>query len=50
MVLDDLPAASHLTADRGYDSAWFRQSLCDKGITPCIPSGRSRKRPFHAAG
>ena len=46
MVLDELPAASHLIADRGYDSAWFRQALSDKGIAPCIPSSRSRKRPF----
>ncbi len=46
MVLDELPAASHLIADRGYDSAWFRQALSDRGITPCIPSSRSRKVPF----
>ncbi|MDR7225444.1 transposase [Aminobacter aminovorans] len=46
MVLDQLPAASHLIADRGYDSAWFRQALTDKGIVACIPSSRSRKTPF----
>jgi putative transposase len=46
MVLDDLPAASHLIADRGYDSAWFRKALTEKGIEPCIPSSRSRKIPF----
>jgi transposase len=46
MVIDELPAASHLIADRGYDSAWFRQALSEKGITPCIPSSRSRKVPF----
>ena len=34
MVLDELPPASHLIADRGYDSAWFRQALADRGITP----------------
>ena len=46
MVLEELPKASHLIADRGYDSAWFRQALADKGIEPCIPSSRSRKVPF----
>ncbi len=46
MVLDELPRASHLIADRGYDSAWFRQALSAKGIEPCIPSSRSRKHPF----
>ncbi|AMS43913.1 transposase [Aminobacter aminovorans] len=46
MVLDQLPAASHLIADRGYDSVWFRQALTDKGIVACIPSSRSRKIPF----
>ena len=46
MVLDALPDAAYLIADRGYDSAWFRQALSDRGITPCIPSSRSRKIPF----
>jgi transposase len=46
LVLDALPPARHLIADRGYDSAPFRQALVDKGIAPCIPSSRSRKVPF----
>ena len=46
MVIDALPVAAYLIADRGYDSAWFRQALTDRGITPCIPSSRSRKIPF----
>lgn len=46
MVLNDLPASSHLIADRGYDSIWFRKALLEKGIEPCIPSTRSRKIPF----
>lgn len=44
--LDALPPARCLIADRGYDSAWFRQALAFRGINPCIPSSRSRKRPF----
>jgi putative transposase len=46
MVLDELPQASHLIADRGYDSAWFREELEIRAIEPCIPSSRSRKVPF----
>ncbi len=43
LVLDALPPASTLIADRGYDSNGFREALLEKGITPCIPSSRSRK-------
>ncbi|ODT66441.1 MAG: transposase [Pelagibacterium sp. SCN 63-23] len=46
LVLDALPPTSHLIADRGPDSAWFRAELEDRGIEPCIPSSRSRKVPF----
>ncbi|MDQ0507350.1 transposase [Xanthobacter agilis] len=46
LVLDALPPARSLIADRGYDSTWFRAALADKGIQPCIPSSRSRKRPY----
>jgi transposase len=42
-----LPAgAQELIADRGYDSARFREALTSRDITPCIPSTRSRKRPI----
>jgi transposase len=43
LVIDVLPPASTLIADRGYDSNWFRQALTDKGITPCIPPRKNRK-------
>ena len=46
LVLDALPPAASLIADRGYDSTWFRQELAARGIQPCIPSSRSRKRPY----
>jgi transposase len=46
LVLDALPPARSLIADRGYDSAWFREALAARGIDPCIPSSRSRKRPY----
>src|SRR5206468_2654191 len=44
LVLDVLPAGSTLIADRGYDSRPFREALVEKGIVPCIPSSKSRKR------
>ena len=46
LVLDALPPATHLIADRCYDSAWFRAELEARGIAPCIPSSPSRKVPF----
>lgn len=46
LVLDALPPASHLIADRGYDSAWIREEREARGIEPCIPSSRSRKVPY----
>ena len=46
LVLDALPPARYLIADRGYDSAWFREALAPRGIEPCIPSTRSRKIPY----
>jgi len=46
LVLDALPPALSLIADRGYDSAWFREELEARGIEPYIPSSRSRKLPY----
>lgn len=46
LMLGALPPAKTLIADRGYDSAPFRQALLAKGVEPCIPSSRSRKIPF----
>jgi hypothetical protein len=39
LVLDALPPAKALLADRGYDRNWFRDALCE----PCIPPTKSRK-------
>jgi transposase len=46
LIVDALPPARQLIADRGYDSDWFRAVLADKGIAPCIPSTKSRKAPL----
>ena len=37
LIVNDLPLAKHLLADRGYDADWFREALESKGIKPCIP-------------
>ena len=41
-LLDDLPKAKWMLADRGYDADWFRDALEQKGIKPCIPGRTSR--------
>jgi putative transposase len=42
-VIDTLPQANHLLADRAYSSAAFRQALSLRGITPCIPPHAKHK-------
>lgn len=42
-LIDALPPAKELIADRGYDSDRFRAALEDLGIQPCILSRKSRK-------
>jgi IS5 family transposase len=44
-LLDRLPKARELLADRGYDADWFRNGLKDKGILPCIPPRKKRRNP-----
>ena len=43
-LLDTLPKAQRLLADRGYDADWFRDALQEKGITPCIPGRKIRNK------
>ena len=45
-LLDSLPKAEWLLADRGYDADWFREALKHKGIKPCIPGRKSRGEPI----
>jgi transposase len=45
LILDALPPAKALLADRGYDSNWFRDALAKRGCKPCIPSTKSRNIP-----
>jgi transposase len=43
-LMNSLPEADWLLADRGYDADWYRETLVDNGTTPCIPSRNSRKK------
>jgi len=43
LLLPALPPARELLGDRGYDSNRFRAALMERGVTPCIPSTRSRR-------
>lgn len=45
-LLDGLPPAKHLLADRGYDADWYRKTLENRGIKPCIPYRKNRKVPI----
>lgn len=45
LLMDALPDAEELLADRGYDADWFRDALLARGITPCIPPKKNRKTP-----
>lgn len=48
LMLDALPPARQLLADKGYDAGWFRRSLAEGGIMACIPSKSNRKNPDRA--
>lgn len=42
-LIETLPPAKALLADRAYDSRWFREVLAERGMAACSPSQRSRK-------
>ena len=46
LMIDALPRAKALLADRGYDADWFRAALHARGIAACIPSKANRKVPI----
>jgi len=45
-LVDDLPNAQWMLADRGYGADWYRDARQTKVITPCIPGRRSRNVPI----
>ena len=48
-LLRDLPEATTLIGDKGYDSNKIRTMLLEQGITPCIPSRRNRNKRLPAS-
>jgi len=44
-LLPDLPAATQMLGDKGYDSDAYRAALIARGIAPCIPPRAKRKNP-----
>ncbi len=46
VMLDALPHARELIADRGYDSDGYRAALAAGAITPCIPPTSNRRVPL----
>lgn len=43
LMIDALPRAKALLADRGYDADWFPAALAARGLAACIPSEPNRK-------
>jgi transposase len=43
LLLNALPPARELIADKGYDGNGFRHALAERGIAACIPSKANRK-------
>ncbi|MBC2887427.1 transposase, partial [Ochrobactrum sp. CM-21-5] len=43
LIINALPEADVLLADKGYDADWFRAALIERGIVACIPSKANRK-------
>ena len=42
-LMNGLPEADWLLADRRYDADWFQEGLIEKGTRPCILEFKSRK-------
>ncbi len=42
LLIGAVPEGGHLVGDRGYDAAWARGAVRDRGATPHIPSLRNR--------
>jgi hypothetical protein len=44
-LLDALPPATMLLADKGYDADWFREALEEKGFPPASRPGAGARTP-----
>ncbi len=45
-VLEALPKAAVLIADKGYDNDRLRKALAERGVKSCIPGRANRKEPI----
>ena len=45
LMIDALPRAKVMLADKGYDGDFLREELLSHGIRPVIPSKAYRKKP-----
>ena len=45
VLLRHLPPAKRFLGDKAYDADWLRDGLEDRGIRPCIPARKKRKKP-----
>ena len=43
-LLVSLPAVEWLNTDRGHDADWIKELLKDKGIRPCSPRRKLRRK------
>lgn len=46
LMVEVLPSAKTMLADRGHEAHLFRSALLARGITQCIPSKTNRKVPI----
>ena len=44
-LLADLPSATEMLGDKGYDSDAYRAALVKRGIAPCIPPEGKTQEP-----
>lgn len=40
-----MPPAKRFLGDKAYDADWLRDGLNDRGIRPCIPPRKKRRKP-----
>ncbi|TGN43387.1 hypothetical protein E4L95_20625 [Paracoccus liaowanqingii] len=40
-----LPPAKRFLGDKAYDADWLRYELHNRGIRPCIPPRKKRRKP-----
>src|SRR5690606_6625557 len=45
VLLHHLPSARRFLGDKAYDADWLRAALKERGIRPCIPPRKKRKKP-----